>query len=215
MTDASDKIKRHFSTYPLRHYANGQIILFANENPTSLFYLESGKVRKYDVSPKGNELVVLVFKSGAFFPMSWAIAQIPNRFFYRAETDTSLRIIPAEKALEFITSNPDVMQDLLKRMYVNVEGLLERMVYLMSATAARRLMYELAIECRHFGAKQADGSYLVPIREVDLAGRSGLSRETVSREFHKLKENGFVRLEKDGVRVLSLSRLEAEIGILP
>jgi CRP-like cAMP-binding protein len=88
------------------------------------------------------------------------------------------------------------------------------MTYLMSASAERRVMYALSLECRRFGRLLADKSYLAPVREVDLAGRSGLSRETVSREFHKPKQRGWVKLEKDGIRVFNLDDLEARIGAI-
>jgi hypothetical protein len=73
-------------------------------------------VCKYDVSYRGEEVVVNIFKDRAFFPMSWPINKSKNSYFYKTETETELHIVPAEDALQFIKENPDVMLDLLSRL---------------------------------------------------------------------------------------------------
>lgn len=170
-------------------------------------------MRKYDVSYRGDEVVVNVFKPPAFFPMSWAINRTPNKYFYKTETITELHIVPADDAVAFLKANPDVMFDLLSRIYRGMDGLLGRVVHLMSGSAKSRLLYELIIECRRFGKKNSDGSYLLETSEVDLAARSGLSRETVSREMNKIKKDGLVSIGKKGIGIKDLAALEKKIGI--
>ena len=154
-----------------------------------------------------------VFKPPAFFPMSWAINNSPNKYFYKAETDTELHIVPTGDALIFIKDNPDVMLDLLSRLYKGMDGLLGRMVHLMSGSAKSRLLYELVIESRRFGKKNADGSIQLSVSEGDLAGRTGLSRETVSREIHKLKNQDLVSLKHSGIIVKDIAAIEEIIDI--
>lgn len=210
--DVSDKISKFFTTYPRRTYPAGHIVVFADESPEHVFYIESGKVRKYDTSYKGDEVIVNVFKPPAFFPMSWAINRADNHFFYKTEEPTVLYVAPPEDTMRFLQRNPDVMLDLLSRVYHGLEGLLGRMVHLMSGTAKSRLMYELIIECRRFGVEQDGGCVLVRAGEQDIAARTGLSRETVSREMKKLKECGLVVMNKQGITVTDLDALERAIG---
>jgi CRP-like cAMP-binding protein len=73
-------------------------------------------------------------------------------------------------------------------------------------------MYELLVECRRFGKQQAQGSYLLRTNESDLAARSGLSRETVSREMQKLKESGWVVLTNKGIEIADVAQLEKSLG---
>lgn len=212
MSDATQKIEQFISTYPRRTYASAETILFAHEDPKDIFYLVSGKVSMFDVSPKGNEVVVNVYEPGRFFPLCWAFNHTPNKYFLKTEAPSMFRLVPPKDLLEFIARHSDVNMELLRHSYQKIDRLYDRIAYLMSATAARRLLYELLIECQRFGKLQPDGSFIVPVREVDLAGRSGLSRETVSREFQKLKELGFVELKKQGIHIYSIERLEAAIG---
>lgn len=209
----AQKIDEQFSRYPKRSYPKGQILVFADESPQHIFYITEGRVRKYDISYKGEDVIVNIFKPPAFFPMSWAINRTSNKYFYKTETETELHVVPVEAALEFVKNNPDVMFDLLSRIYKGMDGLLGRVVHLMSGSAKSRLLYELIIECRRFGTKNKDGSYTLDITEASLAARSGLSRETVSREMQKIKAAGLVRIHGKGIQIMDIAALEQKVGI--
>ena len=210
--EIAEKIRHHLTQYPRRVYPKGQILVFADESPEHVFYIVKGKVIKYDVSYRGDEVIVNVFKSPAFFPMSWAINHGPNGYFYKTDDETELHVVPAEDAVQFLRDNPDVMYDLLSRLYRGMDGMLTRMVQLMSGTAKSRLMNELLIETRRFGEKQTDDSYMLKVSEQDLAARAGLSRETVSREMRKIKDSKLVKIEKNRIIVTDLLALEAALG---
>jgi CRP-like cAMP-binding protein len=207
------KVDKYFSQYPKRSYPKGQILVFRDETPEHIFYIVHGQVRKYDVSYRGDEVIVNIFKPPAFFPMSWAINRSPNHYFYKTETETELHVVPVDDALNFIKDNPDVLLDLISRVYKGMDGLLGRVVHLMSGSAKSRLIYELIIECRRFGTSKQDGGYLLTANEADLAARSGLSRETVSREMRSLKTEGLVSISSKGISVKSLAALEKKLGM--
>ncbi|MFI5270436.1 MAG: Crp/Fnr family transcriptional regulator [Candidatus Saccharimonadales bacterium] len=212
MATVADKIDAYFSKYPKRSYPKGQILVFADESPEHIFYIIKGRVRKYDVSYRGDEVIVNLFKPPAFFPMSWAINRTPNNYFYKTEMPTEVHVVPADDALQFLKDNPDVTLDLLSRLYRGMEGLLGRLVHLMSGSAKSRLLYELLIECRRFGDQNDDNSYTLDITEVDLAARSGLTRETISREMKQMKADGLVSISHAGIVVNNLKVLEQRVG---
>jgi CRP-like cAMP-binding protein len=209
--DVATKIHETLSKYPKRRYPKGQIIVFADESPRHIFYIVKGKVIKYDISYRGDEVIVNVFKPPAFFPLSWAVNSSDNAYFYKTDDETELHVVPAEAAVAFLKNNPDVMYDLICRIYRGMDGMLARMVQLMSGTAKSRLLHELVIETSRFGEKQDNGSYKLKISESDLAARAGLSRETVSREIRKIKVAKLVGFEKNRIIVLDLEAIEAMV----
>lgn len=208
----ADKIHRTLSQYPKRQYPKGQIIVFADESPEHIFYIVKGKVIKYDVSYRGDEVIVNVFKPPAFFPISWAVNGSHNSYFYKTDDETELHIVPAADIVSFLKDNPDVMYDLIQRIYRGTDGMLARMVQLMSGTAKSRLLYELLIEARRFGEKQKGGSHKLKISESDLAARAGLSRETVSREMQGLKDQGLAAIDQHYIIVESIKAIEKALG---
>jgi len=212
--DVQKKIETFFATYPKRTYPKDQIVVFAGEDPEKVFHILSGKISQYDISYRGDEIVINIFKEPAFFPMSWAINRTPNSYFFKADEETIVRVAPPDDVVKFIKDNPDVMFNLLSRLYKGVDGVLARTTHLMSGSARSRIIYELIIECRRFGEKADENMYRLKINESDLAAHSGLARETVSREMKHLKERELIEIVGGGIFVKDLSALESQLGKL-
>lgn len=207
------KIDGFFGRYNKRSYSKGQVLILSGDTTDYVYQLLSGKVKEYDVTYRGDEIILNVFKAPAFFPMSLAINKTPNKYIYEAESDIEIHQVPADEVVEFIKSNPDVMFDLLGRVYRGVDGLLGRMSFLMSGSAKSRLIYELIIESRRFGQLAKDGSYTIDINEKDLGARAGLSRETISREMHKLKDENLVEVLPKNIVIKNIKDLEKKIHL--
>lgn len=210
-SDIKKSIETFFAPYPLKRFKKGQIIIYANEAPAGIFYLKQGKVRQYDVSERGDEIVVNVFQPPAFLPMSWAINKNENLYFFETVEVVEAHIAPPEAVVEFLINNPKVMYNLLSRLYSGTDGLLRRMAHLMGGSARNRLLYEIIVECRRFGKPLSDNSYRLSVNESELAQRAGLSRETVSRELGKLKAQKLVTYDHS-IIVGDIYAIEGELG---
>lgn len=210
-TSVTNTIEKFFSQYRVRKYPRGQILIFNGDDTDVIYNLVSGRVKQYDVTYRGDEVILNVFKPPAFFPMSMAINKAPNPYIYEAETDIEVRQAPVNATLAFLKSNPDVVFDLLSRVYRGLDGILVRMVYLMASSAKGRLTFELLMTCRRFGEKNEDGSYTIAMNETDLAARAGLSRETVSREMKKLEKDDLVSIESGKIIVKDFAKLEEKL----
>lgn len=206
--DVTLKIEDFFAQYRLRKYFKGQILILSGDDTDYIFKIVKGKVKQYDVTHQGDEIILNVYKPPAFFPMSLAINQITNPYIYEAETDIEIRQAPVGDVLAFIKENPDVMFDLLSRLYRGVDGLLGRMAHLMAGSARSRIIYELLVEARRFGTELKEGGCELHISEKDLGSRAGLSRETVSRELHKLKSEKLVVIQGKGIHLTSVTALD-------
>lgn len=206
------KIDGFFSSYPQRELKKGHILVFADENPKHITYIKSGQIRQYDITENGDEVVVNVFKPPAFFPMSWAIGQIPNRYFFAAHTKATVHQAPPEDALHFLKTNPDVMLDLLERLYSGVDGMQRRMAHLMGGNARSRLVFELINEARRFAKPDDKGVYVINMSEAEIGARAGLTRETVSREINELKKLGSISVTRKGIALENIDELEQILG---
>jgi CRP-like cAMP-binding protein len=205
-----DKLEQHFQKGKVKRYAKGTVLIFANEEPEGVSLLVNGLVEQYDITKEGNKLTVNVFKPPAFFPMSWAINKTPNTYFYAALSDVVLLLADADQTVSFLKANPDVMFNLLSRVYKGTDGLLRRLVVAASGIAASRLIFELLIEAYRFGTDTGEGMRTVKIKQSVLSSRSGLARETVSRELHKLEEEKLITRSDQGITI-QLSKLEEKL----
>ena len=207
----ADKIDNYFKQFKHQIYRKGEILIRADDDPPGVFYLTSGYVKEYAISKNGDELIINVFKPIAFFPMSWAINLTPNEYFYEAVTDAEVWRIPKEKVVNFIKNNPDVLYDLMSRVFHGTDGMLTRMTYLMAGKAYARFIIELIIHAKRFGEKE-NGTIKIKISEKDLAAQAGMTRETVSREMKILKDKKFVLFTKNTLVINDLNKLEKELA---
>ncbi len=206
-------VKEFFGNYSAKRFQKREILLRPEQELTSIFYLEEGMVAQYDISPSGNEVIVNVFKPGAFFPMSQALNKNPNKYyFFETIMPVIIRPAPIDEVISFLEVHPEVTLDLLKRVYRGTDGLLRRMAHLMGGSAKSRLIFELLNAGYRFGKQSSGGRTAIPLTEGDLAKRSGLSRETVSRTMRELKTTSIVSVNPNGIVISDLAELEALLG---
>lgn len=206
------KITDAFRDSSVITYQKDQIITLAGESPKGVSLLLDGIIEQYAIAPEGNKVTVNIFKPPSFFPMSWAINKTPNAYFFAAVTDVRVKQISADQAVRFLQDNPDVLFDLLSRVYTGTDALLRRLVLATSGTAGSRLIFELLIEVYRFNKSGGSDEKLLVIKQHVLAARSGLARETVSRELHKLQKNNLVSLTEKGI-IIHLKALEKELDL--
>ncbi|MCA9331744.1 Crp/Fnr family transcriptional regulator [Candidatus Saccharibacteria bacterium] len=197
--NVSKKIQNFYSKYGSKHYKKGDIIIHSDVDPAGVYLLIDGTVEQSDITPAGNRVTVNVYGPGAFFPMSWAINKTPNTYLFTATADVVLKCAHADEIIDFVFNNPDVMFDLLSRVYRGTDALLKRSVLTASGIAKHRVILELLIEAQRFGSPHYHGKTRINIRRHDLAARSGLARETISRELHKLEDAGMLELHKHNI----------------
>ncbi len=211
-TDITGKVTSFFTKYPLRTFEKRQLLIRAETEIEYVFYIVEGRVSQYDITASGNEIAVNIFKPGAFFPMSSAINNTPNHYFFEASAKTVVHAVPAAEAVQFLKDNPEILFDLLARVYRGVDGILRRMTHLMGGDAKTRLLFELLNSAYRFGEQQQDGSMLIRLSEGDLARHSGLARETVNRNIQTLKTAGLLTITHDGIAIKDTKTLEQLLG---
>lgn len=204
------KLETFFLQFPHKTYKKGEILVRADDDPPGIFYLQTGTVKMYAISQKGDELIATIFKPHSFFPMSWAINDTRNFYFFQALSDVDVWVAPKDQAIAFIKKEQDVLYDLTRRLFQGMHGLLTRMCYLMAGNAYSRLITELIIQAKRFG-KTEGKKISITIAEKDLAAQSGMTRETVSREMHMLKKKGLVTFDKHTLLIPNLETLEREL----
>lgn len=204
-----DKLDTFFSQFSEITCKKGQIIIQANTEPKGIFYVEDGIIRRYLISENGEESTLNLYKPHTFLPMSWAISDIPNIHFYEAMTDVKVRRATKDAVLKFLKDEPDVVYDLLRRVYIGMEGLWMHIESLTTGNSYNKLVASLVILAKRFGIKEKDDIVInLKMNENDVANYAGMSRETASRELQKLKREQLVSFEKGIITVHDLEKLE-------
>lgn len=189
------------------------MVLRADDDPPGVLYLKSGFVRLYSISPNGQEITFNIYKPSTFFPMTWAIGNSPNTYFFEAITPVEVWRAPKDKFLEFIKKEPDLLFDLTRRVFLGMDGLLTEIEYLLFGNAHIKIASILFILARRFGIKKDNGDITIqlPVTHKSIANFVGLTRETTSKEIAKLENSGIVTRNQRFLIIKSLKRLKKEL----
>jgi CRP-like cAMP-binding protein len=210
--DVAKKIKTFFVQFPSRIYKKGDVLIHPEDEAKQIYYLERGHVRQYTVTKDGEDLTINVYKQGAFFPMAYVVDGYKNTYIFEVMDSSSLRVAEFKTVVAFIKQQPDVLFNLLQRLYSGMSGVLSQVEQLMSGNARKRLLTALLISAKRFGqAKEADIHIPLKFTHQDLAALTGLTRETVSREMIKLKQEGLIEYANILITVKNIQKIEEEL----
>lgn len=211
-TKLSFKIDAFFTKFKHQNYKKKELLIKTGDKPPGLFLLKEGMVREYTISQNGEEITINIFKPTSFFPMAWVVNDSISSHYFEAMTSVTVWLAPKKEVLEFIKREPDVLLDLVKRIYIGFDGYFMRMENFMIGSAQARLIAELLIYARRFGELKENYIEInFKLTERDLASQSGIARETVSREIQKLKQKGLISFQRNILVIKDLHKLEEEL----
>jgi len=144
--------------------------------------------------------------------MIWALSDETNHFFFESFTPTITYRAPKEEVLKFLKKEPNVFFDLNRRMLTGINGLLNRIEYLVFGKAKNKLTSHLIILARRFGQKTTSGRFKIclPLSHQDLAHLNGLTRETTSLLMKELADKDIIDYKQKTITVLDIEKLKEE-----
>lgn len=215
LSKTQEKIDKFFSQFELVKFDKGDIVIYPDDTSPQVFFLRKGYVRMYALSTEGVEVTLHVFAPNSYFPMMWALSDIPNRYYYEALTEVEAYSIPKDKALQFLKKQPDALMDLTRRLLAGLDRLLGRVEYLVFGKAHTRVVSTLLFLARHFGKEKDSGVIIQPnFTHREMAAFAGVTRETVSREMDNLKKKKLISNYRRFIIIKNLRRLSREL-LLP
>lgn len=192
MLDFVERWKLPVTTMPV-----GIHLVYPGDPTDTCYIIVGGKVRQYDVRENGNEVTLNVYGKGAVINLYWVFYGGESNHFFQVIEEAEIASVPTEKLKKEFERNHALTLDALSRLVRGIDGILERLAAHGSNDAALRILTELRIEALRFGEKSEDGVKVV-ISPSELAARTGMARETVSRSVKHLEEKGQLKRVRGG-----------------
>jgi CRP-like cAMP-binding protein len=201
-------VKEFYSQYPAYQFKHDSVIVRAGDIPQDLFFIIQGKVNQIDIAPSGNEVVVNVFAKPSFLSIFWLFGATENRFTYKAMTTVKIHRVPRADFQKFMLTNPEVTFMTFQRVIRGLDGFMMRMAIQLYGTAEKKIAVELLLDAKRFH-KLDDMNIALDANLNELTARTGLARETVSRQIACLIRRGLVVKANNKIVIADLSKLEA------
>lgn len=194
-------------------YKKGEYIIRPGEAPTSVFYIEKGLVKAYDISKYGEENLLIIRKSHEVFPLIWAITGLERSVIYQAMDDVVVWRISRDDYLKELHGDTELLPPLLDMVTEMYRIHSERIINLEYRTVRERVISFLITMAKRFGRVTDHGVLIdVPLRHQDVASSINASRETSSRELGRLEREGHIKNNQSTITICDVKRLQALLG---
>ncbi len=192
-------------------YKKGEFIIRPGETPSSVYYIESGVIKAYNISKYGEENLLIIRKEGEIFPLIWAVTGQEREIIYEALSPATLWRVTREDYLAYLHQHNDALPPLLDMAIEMYRIHSERILNLEYRTVRERLVSFLLTTSNRFGTPTENGGALIklPLRHQDIASSINATRETTNRELAILSKRGCVKLSAEGIELKDLATLRA------
>lgn len=182
---------------PLSFFQAGAEIYAQGEKAGSLYQVEFGAIRVYRLLADGRRQISAFHLAGEMFGFE---PDATHHFFAEAINATGIRVFR-------IPSSTDMSRQLLPLALKGMARAQEHLLVLGRQSAMERVAaFLVEMAERQGGLRQLD----LPMSRLDIGDYLGLTIETVSRVFTRLKEKGLIRLVGlRSVEILSRNALQA------
>lgn len=184
-------------------------VLFEQDQPAVAFYLIlDGWTKLFRMTPGGDQAVVGVFTRGDCLAEAPCLSGGTYPVTCEMVTEARLLAIPGRRIVEHIRVNPEIGLAMLASISLHLRELVEQIEELKARTGPQRLAeFLLAL------APVTAGSCAIalPYEKVLIAGRLGMTPESLSRAFQRLRELG-VLITRNDVSVSDVARLAEFAG---
>jgi CRP/FNR family transcriptional regulator len=192
--DEATNISGIFANEPSVVMAAGTTLLQPDTKPVHAILLERGVVKVLSFSDEGTSVLIHLLLPGSAFPLLSMSTTYTNRFWFQAMTEVCVRQVRYAAFAQAILKSPAVLAEQYEKMVQAVDGLSYRVESLIAQDVSSRLWGALGYLQKHFGVVTVPGVTQINLHVThqDLASFIGASRETVSREWERLKAAGKV-----------------------
>lgn len=211
-----ESIIAHFSDGIEKHYVKGEIMVQGTVPPVGVYFIQSGYVKAYSISPLGQINLLLVHGPNEIMPLPWALdGDQKEGVFYEAISDVSMLRTSKDSLRSAMGVNSWLTEQILRQMVNTFTVYANRIQSL-----GFRLPRERVIACvldlsNRFGRKKGqNGEHIVieaPITHQDIADSINMTRETASRALAQLSKEGLVIQKNHLFIIKDTQKLEEEI----
>lgn len=209
---AQQSLENFFENYPEERFDKNEILIHPKEKILYAYFLTEGLVNQYDVSTNGNEIIVRTFSESEVFPLSYLVTNQKNPYYYEAHSPVILRKAPIIKFTDLQKRHPELAITFLQKQTLDIITTTRRNAHLMGGDAKSRLLFEILELASRFGKSLDSWRVIIPFTETDIAKRTGLARETVSRAIGVFKRDHLIEVSPEGLIIRDIDRLRSILG---
>jgi len=188
-----------------KKYRKNQPIFTEGTLPSGIFYLQSGKVKKYKMDNDGREQIIYIYNAGEFFGYSSDLSESRYGDTAVAIENSIISFISVKDFNEVLKDSSSFSRLLLKSLSHEFNVLANLIAVLSQRTVRERVALNLLI--LHDKYKVDDVATYIMLSRSDLANMAGTVVETLARVLHDFKHDELISTDGRKIQLLNIERL--------
>ena len=188
----------------LQRFAKHELIFHAGAPGKNVYFLRSGRIKIYQPSPCGKEVILWFCFSGDMFGLA-EVAQGEDRVISAVACEGSeVLSITQAQFTDFLKTHPTSCMLVMQVLSCRLRALGEFVVNLVNDDAKTRIMkLILRLGARHGVHVGQDLHLDINLTHQEIADMVGATRQTVTSVLSDLQRRGLLRLENRRIRIES------------
>lgn len=201
--------------YPMTPYIRKQQLFSAGSSPTSLYFIDKGKVKIFQTDQSGNEYITALLGEGDFVGYMTLLEE--GSYTETAEflEDAQVCTIPKADFLELIYHHQQVANQFIRLLTGEVGEQKERLLKLAYQSVRKRVAEALLMFQRKFyahstgwaGTPTGNTSPAMTLSRDNWSDLVGASTETVIRILGDFKTEGLIGINGSQITLLNIDKL--------
>jgi CRP-like cAMP-binding protein len=192
----------------VRTFKKKQAVFVEGTAPSGIFFLKSGKVKKFKSDRDGKEQIIYICSPGELFGYPALLSEETYSDSATALEDSQIGFLPKAQFLQLLQQSA-VFSNLLLKNLSHEFGVLENSIVTFAhKTVRERLALALLIlKGKYSDQKEKDQVAEITLSREDLANMVGTAVETLVRLLHEFKDENLVETKGRIIKVLDAKKL--------
>lgn len=192
----------------LRSLDKGELLFREGAKAEGFYVMQTGAVSIFRLSPDGRERIICVFRP----PESFAEVTLATVETYPANAialePSQVIVVNRTQFRDLVRRQPELSLHMLGSMSLHLKHLVQSLQDRQGRPIEGRLA-DWLLRQAPVGSVTAPIAYTLPMTKKVLAGQLGVTSETLSRTFARLRREGVIAVEGAHVRILDPEALRA------
>ncbi len=201
-----DALKKLSEERDVRIYKKKDDIYKEGGYPKGIYFVSKGKVKAYQASESGKELITELHKEGDFFGYLSLLQDEKYASSATALEDSEIYMIPKDDFFSLLYKNAEVSRRFIELLSNNLRENEKQLVKL-AYHSVRKRVAEALVKLSDKYKKDHEQRFSMNISREDLANMVGTATETVIRTLSDFKEDKFIEIAGGTVTILNYDKL--------
>jgi len=190
-----------------KNFRKNEAVFTNGTIPNGIFYIRTGKVKKYKVDNDGREQIIYIYNAGEFFGYSAILRNESYDCTTQTIENSVISFIPKESFLKILNHSAIFSRLLLKSLSHEFSVMANLMTILSHRTVRERVALNLLILQQKYQSNNVEEDTYITLSRADLANMVGTANETLGRIIHDFRKDNLILTEGRKIKLLDCKKL--------